>query len=563
MKKTLVKYIPFILICLISLTIRFYQIGQVPNGISPDEADIGYNAYSILKTGKSIYGETLPLFFRSFDGYVGGFAVYSLVPTIAIYGLSDFSIRLMPAIFGLLATIAVYLLMKFLYPKDKYIAYISGFAFALSPWAVEISRAAFGHIDTVLFYILFLLFLILAISKQRKFLLVSALILGLTPYIYSAAIIYLPLMLIIVAIVYKKELIKNLLITVFSIAILLLVSFPAFKFYFSTNARSRFTSISVLTPDVALPISISEMNYDLDNSLPLSNIAHNRRLVYLDDLASNYLKYLNLDYLFVNAKDVRYFYINNVGLFYLIELPFFLSGLYWMIKRRANSDLLILGILIIGPIPAIITLGTAYPHRALLMLLAIQLISAVGISKDFELFFKLKGRNKLPHLAILGLVLFYALNVIFYLHQYFVHTPQEFTSETDNGAWFSTVRDAIPFVNQNGGSYKKIVFTWAQPKLVPASYFLFYNKIDPERMQASISTHAKTSASYQTIYSKLDNIEFRPINWQEDKNLDDTLLIGYLGDFPPGISSVVGKTYEPNGNAHFLFVSTQPSKSIK
>lgn len=561
-KRKLASLLLLTLIFTISLFVRFYKIGNIPNGISPDEASIGYNAYSILKTGKNIYGENFPLFFQLFDSNVGGLTIYSLVPTILIFGLNDFSIRVIPAVLGVLATIVMYLLTRLLYPKDKYISYIASFAFALAPWSVAISRAAFGHIDIILFYLLFLLFFIFSISKNSKFIPLSALFLGLTLYTYLAAIIYLPLLLIIIGIVYRKELLKNLPILFFGFAILFSISFPALKYYYSPNARARLTSISVFTPEVALPISISEMDYDQANRLPLSNIAHNRRLVYLDDLAGNYLKYLNLDYLFVNAKDVRYFYINNVGLFYLIELPFFLFGLYTVAKRRTKSDQLILGLLLIGPIPAIITLGTAYPHRALLMLLAIQLISALGISQAFELLHKQRIK-KFSRVAILGLTAVYALNVVFYLHQYFVHTPQEFTSETDNGAWYSTVRDVIPFINQSGGSYKKIIFTQAQPKLVPAGYFLFYNKIDPQSFQNSISGLVKSNAPYQTIYSRLENIEFRPINWQEDKNLEDTLLIGYPRDFPQQTSNVVGKSYLPDGSVHFLFVSTQPNRSLK
>lgn len=556
-KRKLAALSLLILIFTISFSVRFFKIGIIPNGISPDEATIGYNAYSILKTGKDIYGENFPLFFQLFDSNVGGLTVYSLLPSVIAFGLSDFSIRVVPAALGVVATIVMYLLTRSLYPKDKYISYISSLTFALAPWSVAISRAAFGHIDIILFYLLFLLFFVLSISKNRKFIFLAALFLGLTLYIYLAGIVYLLPLLIITGVIYRKELFKNMPVLIISIAILFSIAFPALKYYYSPNARTRFTSISVFTPEITLPTSISEMDYDQANGLPLSNIIHNRRLVYLDELTGNYLKYLNLDYLFVSAKEVRYFYVNNVGLFYLIELPFFLFGLYTIAKRRTKSDQLILGLLLIGPIPAIITLGTAYPHRGLLMLLAIQLISAVGISQAFDLLHT-HGKKKFSQVFIIGLTAAYMLNVIFYLHQYFVHTPLEFTSETDNGAWYSTVRDVIPFINQYGDSYQKIVFTQTQPKLVPASYFLFYNKIDPKQLQESISTPVKTNASYEAIYSKLNNIEFRPINWQEDKNLKNALLIGYQRDFPKQTPNVIGRSYLPDGSVHFLFVSTQP-----
>lgn len=557
--KKMTNFLPIALILLLSLAARIYLLGRVPNGISPDEADIGYNAFSILKTGKNIYGETLPLFFRSFDGFVTGFAVYSKIPAIALFGLSDFSIRLMSAILGTAATITVFFLIKLLYPKDKYISYIAGLAFAISPWAVEISRIAFGHIEMVLFYLLFLLFLVLS-QKNVKWLFLAAIFLGLSVYAYTSAIIYLPLLLLATIIIYKKKISENLKISTICLLILIAITLPAACFYLSQGSRSRLSSISVLTPDVTLPTSISEMNSDLLDRVPLPNIIHNRRLVYLDELAGNYLKYFNLDYLFVNASAVRYFYINYVGLFLIIELPFFVSGLFLALTRRSQSDLLLLAILLIGPIPAILTLGTAYPHRALLMLLGIQLISAVGINHAFCYSLKAFKKNLL-YFLISCTILLYSINVYFFLHQYFVHSPQEFTTEKDNGAWFATVKNTIPFINKNQNNYNSIIFTWAQPKLVPESYFLFYNQVDPLLFQSA--TRSKISLPYQEIYSKLEKIEFRPINWQDDKNLQNALLVGYPSEFPKDISNVVGITHEPNGNTHFLFVAVNPNFSSK
>ena len=53
-----------IAIFLLSLSIRLSKLSNVPNGLTVDEADMGYNAYSILKTGADVYGRKLPLFFQ-------------------------------------------------------------------------------------------------------------------------------------------------------------------------------------------------------------------------------------------------------------------------------------------------------------------------------------------------------------------------------------------------------------------------------------------------------------------------------------------------------------------
>ncbi|MBU4431115.1 hypothetical protein KKB16_03350, partial [Patescibacteria group bacterium] len=64
-----------IILLLITLTaffIRIYKTNSYPP-LLWDETAIGYNAYSILKTGKDEYGEFLPLIFKSFGDYKPGF----------------------------------------------------------------------------------------------------------------------------------------------------------------------------------------------------------------------------------------------------------------------------------------------------------------------------------------------------------------------------------------------------------------------------------------------------------------------------------------------------------
>jgi len=63
-----------LIIFLISLIIRLYQISYPP--LLWDEASLGYNAYSILQTGRDEYGKLLPLIFKSFGDYKPGLYAY-------------------------------------------------------------------------------------------------------------------------------------------------------------------------------------------------------------------------------------------------------------------------------------------------------------------------------------------------------------------------------------------------------------------------------------------------------------------------------------------------------
>ncbi|NMB56469.1 hypothetical protein GYA19_00850, partial [Candidatus Beckwithbacteria bacterium] len=71
------------LIVILAGILRFYRLGNYPS-IFNDEAAVGYNAYSILKTGKDEFGQTFPLFFRSFGEGKLPLYIYEAVIPVAI-----------------------------------------------------------------------------------------------------------------------------------------------------------------------------------------------------------------------------------------------------------------------------------------------------------------------------------------------------------------------------------------------------------------------------------------------------------------------------------------------
>src|SRR5258706_212435 len=105
------KYVSSFLFCciiILAIVLRFFQLGTNPPSLDWDEASIGYNAYSILKTGADEYGNILPLSFRSFDDYKPPVYIYLAVPSVSLFGLNEFAVRLPAAVIGVIAVIAVY-----------------------------------------------------------------------------------------------------------------------------------------------------------------------------------------------------------------------------------------------------------------------------------------------------------------------------------------------------------------------------------------------------------------------------------------------------------------------
>src|SRR3990172_4713154 len=97
---------------LLATFLRIWQIEKVPVSLFGDELDVGYQAYSIIQTGRDYNGNFMPLHFQSLAEWRTPLYLYSAVPTVALFGVSPLGVRLPAAIFGILGVLGIYLLIK-------------------------------------------------------------------------------------------------------------------------------------------------------------------------------------------------------------------------------------------------------------------------------------------------------------------------------------------------------------------------------------------------------------------------------------------------------------------
>jgi len=156
-------------ILLIASFLRLYTLSEIPNGLYVDEAEIGYNAYSILQTGKDEFGKSFPLFIRSFNVYAPPLYMYLTTIPIYLFGLSIFSARFVSAISGVITTFLIYFIFKKISPK-KYFPLLGAFLFAISPWSIFFSRGAFEANFALCILSFAIYFLVYAKERPRYFL---------------------------------------------------------------------------------------------------------------------------------------------------------------------------------------------------------------------------------------------------------------------------------------------------------------------------------------------------------------------------------------------------------
>ena len=147
-------------VTLLGFLIRVYKITDSPPALYVDETSIGFNAYSIVTTGRDEHGVKLPLFFEAFGEYKLPVYIYLVAAVQLILGPTDLSVRLPAVIFGTLTVTLTYFLAKEIFSRSKnylvkeWAPAVAGLMMAVSPWHFLFSRPGFEASVAVFLFIL-------------------------------------------------------------------------------------------------------------------------------------------------------------------------------------------------------------------------------------------------------------------------------------------------------------------------------------------------------------------------------------------------------------------------
>ena len=520
------------LICIIALAIilRFWQLGNIPVSPDWDEAALGYNAYSILKTGKDEYGTFLPRTLRSFDDYKPPLYVYLAVPSVAAFGLSTWSVRLPSAVMGVLAVLGTFYLVEELYRKRKtHLSLLSSLLLAISPWHLQFSRIAFEANSGVTLNIWGLVAFFRGLTSV-PWMIVSAFLFGLSLYAYHSERVFVPLLLLIVATLWRKELFPDRKKIIIGIIVGLITIAPLVPVILDKTSVTRLKGTSSLSDQTGLLMrSVAKLEDDRTAGNKLGMIFDNRRLVYAKTLIDGYISHFSLRWLFLVGDNDRHHAPDN-GLMYLWELPFLLWGIFLVWKGGGNIAVLFLGWLLIAPIAASPTNETPHAIRTLVLLPALQILTAMGV---VEAFTRLKGyitgsstyRKFIAFGVVSILSVVIVSTIVFYFHMYYAHLNREYAKY-----WQYGYEKAVQYAEGHKQKYRKIVVSTSLEQ--PHMFFLFYTKYDPGKYLADGGT---SSGGFAEVRNKFDIYEFRPIRkWNEESHDGSILYIGSDGELPGG-----------------------------
>lgn len=478
----------FIPILLLAAFFRFFQLSSTPSGLYWDELDTGYQSYSLLMTGKDYFGNAFPAHLRSFADYRSSLYMYSAVPFVKIFGLSNFSIRLPAVVFSLLTMFVLfYLARRFLKLPPNH-AWIPPAVWAFAPWTLIQGRiAAESQIMPVFILLGFSFFL--EFIRGRKTAAMSALFFALSLWTYGTAKLFLPLFLLLLFFSYRQKLLSHLQVRSASkfIIVFFLVCSPVLIETFTKNISMRFGELSVFTD----PTTASEVDYRrLESSLGggtqrtlgmqpslLEKAVYNKFTFWGSKLLGNYAMALSTDFLFQSGDPQLRHNLNlaNTGQFYLIEAMAFILGLVYALNTKKTF---LIGWLIIAPLSSIITRdGGNHGPRLLPLLPPLVFLISLGVSQLLK--------NKFTRIAYLSA---YSLSV--FMAVFYLFTTYRVLSAT---AFNTGFMEAAVYAKSQEGKFDQIVLDGHNESFLMA--YLVVTKYDPRVFQSSFPLPSGTIAT--------------------------------------------------------------------
>lgn len=558
--------------------LRLLGIDKYPAGFTPDEASFGYDAYSILKTGKEQWGESFPLAFRSFGDFKAPIYTYLAIPSVAIFGLNEFAVRLPNAALGTLAVLITYFMVAAILKRGntqnktwnyaENVALMASLLLAISPWHISLSRGAF-EANLTTFLMPLSIYAFLRGLENKRWMIISSFAFGLNLFSYHSAKLITPILVVIIVWLSKKNLTplhKQSLttynsVTRYALALVIFVFFVTVSGYILfLGAGARGGDIGIFNPTGGWG-AVADRRYEaLQIGLPdfLSRLFSNKVVYTGSEFTKNYLSYFSPTFLFTQgAGEATYGMIPGHGVLYLFELPFIVMAIFYTIKRPVPGILFVIAWILLSPIPSALTKGPGFAaNRVAVMMPAIHILSAFGAVTLYGWWKRLTIRPKpyaIRKIGLLGYWIFGLLGFLFFLEAYFYHAPRSNAPSMSYG-W----KEAMGSIQSIEEDYDNIIISRAFSE--PHIFIAFHKKWDPQDYQKQAQDWLRYEKQRLLFVDQLGEwhlgkYTFRDIKYQEDSNIPGVLLVGREKDFPRDVI-VLHRVNYPDAKTAILVVES-------
>lgn len=499
---------------LVAIVTRFYKLGQIPVSLYWDEVAMLVDAKQIVLHGTDMHG--LPWYQVIFPSY-GDYKlpVYIWLASLAVrfLGVSELALRLPSAVAGILTILTAGLLSYKLFPSPKKLHPLHlavALTVTLSPWAIMFSRTGFeGHLGQLFLGMSIWLALL---AHQKKWLLFPATLLAVVAtYSYFSVRFVWPPVFVASQLLFGQWSVRPSIKSVLTIGqriILPLLGFGLFLWpmfhspWYQPSNQYRLSTESVFTAR-DYPLEANVLRAQAGNQL-IDRLIFHRHFLLIKELLKNYSDHLSLDFLFLSGDANLRHGTGQHGLFLLVFLPFFLSGLFHL----AQKNFKVLSFLIIWWLAALLpaTVPETTPHalRSLNALLPLTLIIGFGLGT-----FVTKYQANLKIMTVI--VFLISLSFFEFWHHYLVHYPQDSAFD-----WQEGYKEIAQLVLSEKANHDVI-------KVAPLSRLYLWLFAYDDQNQIDISQlHSENFG-----FGQIENIRFDQYDWSALKQESRRFMLVY------------------------------------
>jgi 4-amino-4-deoxy-L-arabinose transferase-like glycosyltransferase len=566
-----------ILIVVLAVFLRFYKITEIP-ALNADEAALGYNAYSLLETGKDEHGESWPLVFKSFGDYKPGVYVYLVMPFIKLLGLTVLAVRLPGLILGVVSVWLIYEISRLVINNKKVSSnrwdllgikifpLLSALMLAISPWHIHFSRGAWETQVATAFLLLGLWAFLRGLKDERWYLIwVMSFVSSI--YTYHSMRVVTPLIGLGMLLIWREEICKKIseikggkrngYYLVSSVVLGLMLMLPLFTSLSKETGLSRAQGVSILA-DTGPVWRVNEARGLHENfDAWWVRLIHNRLVGYGLRFFDNYLRHFSGNFLFIDGDEIQRNKVPGFGQLYLVSLPFVLLGLIEVIIKRSRNkrNSLILLWLLLAPIPSALTFQSPHALRAFSMIPPWTMITAMGIASCIK-YLGLQV-EKFKYYKFLFIIFYLLFLTLFswdfgrYLFNYYRLLIPTYPFSSQYG-----FNELVTYVESIKNSYDRIYVTdrYDQPYVL----WLFYSQYPPEQFQQEVVLGPGDKFGFATVRD-FDKYHFEEIeDFNQLKSVcGRCLIVGTVDEIADG-TTVLKEILLPGTQKKLFRVAGEP-----
>jgi 4-amino-4-deoxy-L-arabinose transferase-like glycosyltransferase len=477
--KKVFKHTGFLItfIVIFAFVIRVWGITSTPPSLNWDEISLGYNAYSILQTGKDEWGVTMPTLFRAYGDYKLPVYIYTSVPSIAYFGLNEFGVRFPSVVAGTLTVLFTYLLVREVFIDHKrkdLIGLTAATLVSLEPWTFFLSRGAF-EANLALFLISAGAYCFFRSLRTPHYLFPASLFWGLSVWTYNSARLFVPLFIVCLVVLYSKQMYgmfkRSKYISIASAIIIFLFIAPMIVQLTRPDGQARFLNVSIIDEGAISTINESRRVSRLPSIL--SRVRYNKVTYFTKVFVKNFISHYSNDFLYLRGGNNHQFNVQNYGLLYSVNTWFLLAGIILALVSKKKTIYALLIWLFLGALASSLTLESPHTLRSITMLPIPMILTAYGIYSSINFLYE---KTKIGKRNIIFFVILYAVFLLVpverYFTQYFKEYPQKYSQ-----AWQYGYKEVSSYIQDSYSQYDKIIITKKYGE--PHEFLLFYLKWDP------------------------------------------------------------------------------------